>query len=298
SLIRIERQEWPPGPPSRPVRTFMTDPGSTTMTASKPTGCSRHSRLALAIGAAVALSTAGAALAQDADPSTAPEAAPTAPDATELDRVVVTANKRQENIREVATAITRIGEQQLENLNATQMADYASYVPGLQMQSSGTPGQVQVSMRGIAAMSPGSTVGTYVDETPVGSNSLYQQATLYQLDLLPYDIESIEVLRGPQGTLYGAGAMGGLIKYTMRRPDTSQREFRFGGGLSSVADGDTGHSYRFGMNLPSVEDVFALRASFARNTLPGYVDNPVDGRRDINRGEQTSARVSLRWEGE
>src|SRR5690606_7972642 len=271
-----------------------TDPESTAMTTFPSHAPSRRSRLARAVAAAIALGArARAAPAQDAAPAGTAATHPAG-----LDHVIVTANKRQENIREVATAITRLGEQQLENLNATQMADYASYVPGLQMQSSGTPGQVQVSMRGIAALSPGSTVGTYVDETPVGSNSLYQQATLYQLDLLPYDVESIEVLRGPQGTLYGAGAMGGLIKYTMRRPDTSQREFRFGGGLSSVADGDTGHSYRFGMNLPSVEDVFALRASFARNTLPGYVDNPVDGRRDINRGEQTSARVSLRWEGE
>ena len=264
------------------------------MTTSPSHAPSRRSRLARAVAAAIAFgATAGVAYAQDAPVAGTPEA-----DVVELDHVIVTANKRQENIREVATAITRLGEQQLENLNATQMADYASYVPGLQMQSSGTPGQVQVAMRGSAALSPGSTVGTYVDETPVGSNSLYQQATLYQLDLLPYDVESIEVLRGPQGTLYGAGAMGGLIKYTMRRPDTSHREFRFGGGLSSVADGDTGHSYRFGMNLPIVEDVFALRASFAKNTLPGYVDNPVDGRRDINRAEQTSARVSLRWQGE
>ena len=108
------------------------------MTASTPTGCSRRSRLALAIGTAMAVSSAGTALAQEAEPA--------GPDATELDRVTVTANKRQENIREVAVAITRLGEQQLENLNATQMSDYASYVPGLQVQSSGTPGQVQVSM--------------------------------------------------------------------------------------------------------------------------------------------------------
>jgi outer membrane receptor protein involved in Fe transport len=263
------------------------------MTASTSITCTRRSRLALAIGAAMLLSASGGALAQAVDP-----AGSAAPDATELDRVLVTANKRQENIREVATAITRIGEQELENLNATQMADYASYVPGLQIQSSGTPGQVQVSMRGIAAMSPGSTVGTYVDETPVGSNSLYQQATLYQLDLMPYDVESIEVLRGPQGTLYGAGAMGGLIKYSMRKPDATQREFRIGGGLSSPKDGEIGHSYRFGMNLPIIEDVFAIRASFAKNEIPGYVDNRVDGRKDINGAEQTSARVSMRWEGE
>ena len=255
------------------------------------TAPSRRTRLGLAIGAALALSTTAVAWAQDSAP-------PLADDAVSLDSVIVTANKRQENIREVATAISRIGEAQLENLNATQMADYASYVPGLQAQSSGTPGQVQVSMRGVAALSPGSTVGTYVDDTPVGSNSLYQQATLYQLDLLPYDIESIEVLRGPQGTLYGAGAMGGLIKYTMRRPDVLNREVRIGGGLSFPQDGGSGHSYRFGLNLPLVEDALALRASFAKNALPGYVDNLVDGRKDINDAEQTSARVALRWEGE
>ncbi len=262
------------------------------MTASTSIRRSR-SRLALAIGAATALAATGTVLAQDAAP-----AASSSADATELDRVIVTANKRAEDIREVATAITRIGAQQLENINATQMSDYASYVPGLQIQSSGTPGQSQVSMRGIAALSPGSTVGTYVDETPVGSNSLYQQATLYQLDLLPYDVESIEVLRGPQGTLYGAGAMGGLIKYTMRKPDPAYREFRIGGGLSSPRDGETGFNYRLGMNVPLVEDALALRASFARNELPGYVDNLVDGREDINQGEQTSARVSLGWQGE
>ena len=262
------------------------------MTASTSIARSRRSRLAIAIAATV-LATTGTALAQD----TAPTATP-APEATELDRVLVTANKRVEDIREVATAITRIGEQQLENINATQMSDYANYIPGLQLQSRGTPGRTQVSMRGIAALSPGSTVGTYVDEAPVGSNSLYQQATLYQLDLLPYDIESIEVLRGPQGTLYGAGAMGGLIKYVMRKPDASQREFRIGGGLSFPEDGETGFNYRFGMNLPIVQDVFAIRASYARNELPGYVDNLVDGRKDINSGEQTSARVSMRWEGD
>ncbi|WP_202845440.1 TonB-dependent receptor [Luteimonas saliphila] len=263
------------------------------MASSKSIGPTRYSRLARAIGAALALATSGAALAQDAAADAAPDA-----QATELDRVIVTANKREEDIREVAVSMTRIGEQQLENLNATQMSDYASYVPGLQVQSSGTPGQVQVSMRGIAALSPGSTVGTYVDETPVGSNSLYQQATLYQLDLLPYDVESIEVLRGPQGTLYGAGAMGGLIKYTMRQPDVAVREFRVGGGVSFPEDGESGFNYRIGMNLPIVEDALAIRASFARNALPGYIDNLVDGRKDINQGHQTSARASLRWEGE
>jgi outer membrane receptor protein involved in Fe transport len=213
--------------------------------------------------------------------------------------VTVTANKREENIREVAVAITKLTDQQLENINATQMTDYANYVPGLAVQSLGTPGQTQVSMRGIAAMSPGSTVGTYVDETPVGSNSLYQQATLYTLDLLPYDVESIEVLRGPQGTLYGAGAMGGLIKYTMKKPDVSVAEYRVGMGVSSTDSADNwGTNYRVGVNVPLVQDSLALRASYTANNIAGYVDNLFDGREDINDGEQTSARAALFWQGD
>lgn len=255
--------------------------------------------LARAIATLVLALAAPAFAQQGASPADAPADAsvPTArATPTELDTVYVTANKRQENIREVAVSITKIDAQQLENLNATQITDFANYVPGFQVQSYGSPGQTQVSMRGIAALSPGSTVGTYVDETPVGSNSLYQQATLYQLDLLPYDVESVEVLRGPQGTLYGAGAMGGLIKYTMKKPDPGMTEFRVGAGLSDTEGAsDPGWNYRLGMNIPLVTDSLALRASYAQNEIAGYVDNLVDGRRDINEGKQTSARASLMW---
>ena len=257
----------------------------------------RRRSLTTAIALTLAFGATGSALAQDAA-----QAAPSGPQTAtpqELDVVTVTANKRQENIREVAVSITKLSEQQLENINATQMTDYANYVPGLAVQSLGTPGQTQVSMRGIAAMSPGSTVGTYVDETPVGSNSLYQQATLYTLDLLPYDVESIEVLRGPQGTLYGAGAMGGLIKYTMKKPDPTQSEYRVGFGFSSTdSSDDWGVNYRVGINVPLVQDSLALRASYASNEIAGYVDNLFREGDDINTGEQTSARAALLWQGE
>ena len=259
-------------------------------------GAMRRHSLTSAIAITLALGLAGPALAQQA----APAAAPADPQsAQELDVVTVTANKRTENIREVATAVTKLSDQQIENINATQMSDYANYVPGLQVQDSGSPGQTQVSMRGIAAMSPGSTVGTYVDEAPIGSNSLYQQATLFALDLLPYDIESIEVLRGPQGTLYGAGAMGGLIKYVMKKPDTTQNEFRVGMGLSDTQGADDlSLDWRIGGNLVLAQDSVALRASFASNQPDGYVDNLYDGRKDINQSSQSSGRASFLWKND
>ncbi len=214
-----------------------------------------------------------------------------------LDVTVVTANKREEDVRKVASSISVLGDQQLENISATQLTDYANYVPGLQATSDGTPGQTTIFLRGIAPLSSGATVGTYIDETPVGSSGLYQAATILALDLLPYDIDRVEVLRGPQGTLYGAGSMGGLLKYVTKAPDLNSREFRLGGGISDVEGaGGLGNNVRFGANLPLVEDHLAIRVSYARNKIPGYIDNSVSGEEGINDGEQTSARVALLWQ--
>jgi iron complex outermembrane recepter protein len=219
-------------------------------------------------------------------------------DADTLDTVVVTANKRVENVREVGASISVIGERQLENLGAVSLSDYAAFIPGLQVQSNGSPGLTRVSLRGIAALSSGATVATYIDEVPVGSSGIYQGASTLMLDLLPYDISRVEVLRGPQGTLYGAGAIGGLLKYVTRPPEAYEAEARVGLGLRSVAGGDQDWNARFGATLPLQQDRLGLSLSFARNGLPGYTDNAVDGRRDINSGEQIGARAALSWTGD
>ena len=255
----------------------------------------RHPLSAVIIGT-LALFSAGTGLAQETD---AAAATTDKSEAVTLDEVIVTANKRSENIRKVASAITVVGGDQLENIHATQLSDFADYVPGLQVTTDGTPGRTQVSMRGIAPLSSGSTVGTYIDETPVGSSGIYQAATILALDLLPYDIDRVEALRGPQGTLYGAGSIGGLLKYVTREPDLQNTEFRIGGGVSDVEGaGSLGHNVRFGANLPMLEDRLGMRLSYARNDLPGYIDNSVDGREDINDATQTSARAAVLWRGD
>ncbi|MDH5830573.1 TonB-dependent receptor [Luteimonas sp. M1R5S18] len=251
-----------------------------------------RSPLSLAIAATLACAAAPA-LAQDA----AADAAAT-DEAVELDTVLVTANKRVENVREVGAAITVLNERQLENLGAVSLSDYAAFIPGLQVQNEGSPGLTRVSLRGIAALSSGATVATYIDEVPVGSSGIYQGASTLMLDLLPYDISRIEVLRGPQGTLYGAGAIGGLLKYVTRAPDALGEETRLGFGLRSVRGGDQDWNARFGVTLPLQDERLGLRVSFARNGLPGYTDNAVDGREDINGGEQIGARAALSWEGD
>jgi len=256
-----------------------------------------RSPLFLAIAAALALCLVAPASAQEAQADGDAGEKP-ADRVTTLGGVVVTADKREEDINKVASAISVVSGAQLEKLNATQLSDYADYIPGFQVVSLGSPGKTTVSMRGIAPLSSGSTIGTYIDETPVGSSGLYQRATQLALDLLPYDIERVEVLRGPQGTLYGAGSMGGLLKYVLREPDLDETEFRLGAGLSSVADGEIGNTIRFGANLPITKDRLGLRVGYTRNEIPGYVDNAVDGDKDINDGTQTSARAALLWQGD
>ena len=273
----------------------------------KPTSATqpRHSRIGIAIAAALGLFS-GTTWAQEvpaAQPATqATEDAPShkpAAKVTELKTVLVTANKRVENVRKVASSISVIGKDEIENQHATQLSDFQASVPGLYVNSNGSPGKTTVSLRGVSPLSSGATIGTYLDETPLGSSGVYQAANFFALDLLPYDIQRIEVLRGPQGTLYGAGSMGGLVKYVTVAPDLGSTEFRVGGGFSSVQNsGDLGWNARFGANVPLVTDRVGLRVSYARNELPGYIDNSVGGRKDINGASQTSARAALLWQGE
>lgn len=262
-------------------------------------GMKRNPLFATIVGS-LALMAASNTFAQEAaQPAPAePAAAESANDPATLDTVIVTANKRSQNIRDVASGISVIGGDRLENFGFSQLTDFASYMPGLQVQNNGSPGRTTVSMRGIAPLSSGATVGTYIDETPVGSSGLYQAATVLALDLLPYDIDRIEVLRGPQGTLYGAGSMGGLLKYVTRAPDLEETEFRAGGGVSDVSGGgELGNNLRAAVNLPIEPGRLGLRMSFSQNNLPGYIDN-VLGENDFNEGTQRSARAALLWRGD
>jgi iron complex outermembrane recepter protein len=230
-----------------------------------------------------------------------PAASPTATprpstETATAERVIVTASKREENIQEVPSSLSVINDVELDNLHATQLTDYAPYIPGFQVNSLGTPGQASIALRGLAPISSGSTVSTYIDEIPVGSSGIYQRATVFQLDLLPYDIRRVEILRGPQGTLYGANSLGGLVKYVTLDPSLSTREFRLGGGLSGVAGSDDlGWDVHAGATLPLIADQLGVRLSYSRNELPGFIDNVVNGAKDINSSTQQSALVSLLW---
>ncbi len=220
-----------------------------------------------------------------------------AAETTTIEEVIVTAQKRNENLQDVPVSISVVSSEQLENMQVSQLTDISPYIPGLIVNSQGSPGQTALTLRGIAASSSSSTVGTYIDDTPVGGSSLYSAASIFQLDLLPYDVDRVEVLRGPQGTLYGASTIGGLLKYATKKPDLEHFEFRAGAEVFDMADaGDSGYGGRVGFNAPLAAGKVAIRGSYAYQRTPGYIDNPVLGIEDQNEYTQDGGRLAVLWQ--
>lgn len=215
---------------------------------------------------------------------------------TSIEEVIVTAQKRGESIQDVPAAVSAVSGQTLEDMHSTQLTDIGSYVPALQINSGGTPGQTTISIRGIAPVGAGATVATYIDDSPIGSSSAHGGAIAFALDLLPYDVERMEVLRGPQGTLYGASSMGGLLKYVLTTPSLNEFEGRVGGDISSVSEGGKpGGGGRATLSGPIIPGTLALTASVGSENTPGFIDNSVTGQSGQNGVLQQSGRLGLYW---
>jgi len=215
---------------------------------------------------------------------------------TDLSTVTVTANKRSERLQDVPMAVAAVSGEDLRREGATGFADYATKVPGLNLISQ-SAGMTQLVLRGITSGSNqgNASVSTYVDEAPYGSSTVYALGSVLTPDLDPADIERIEVLRGPQGTLYGANSLGGLVKFVTAAPDATQVFGRVSAGYTSVSGGDGGFSGRAMFNVPLVADKLALRVNAYDRDDPGYIDNVKTGESNVNEAHVSGARAQLLW---
>jgi outer membrane receptor protein involved in Fe transport len=251
-------------------------------------------RISIAATAAC-LSMAGPTLSNVA--SAAPSADSEPASTSYLEEIIVTAQKRDERLQDVPSSVTALSSQRMLESHQTQLVDYAATVPGLHVQNAGGPGRSSLTMRGLALGGSSATVGTYIDDMPIGSSGGSQNAVGFALDLLPYDIERIEVLRGPQGTYYGANALGGLIKYVTKDPSLRESQWSTGADLFGIkGSDDLGYVVRVSGNTPLVEDKLAIRASYARDQTPGYLDVPALGRHDVNDSTRQSGNLALSWQ--
>jgi iron complex outermembrane receptor protein len=217
-------------------------------------------------------------------------------DLTNIAEVVVTANKREEKVQDVAGAVAVQSGALLQDRHQLQLADYANYVPGLNVGNGGKAGLSSVNLRGIASVSSTASVGAYLDETPMGGSSRWGYAQNTILDVLPYDLDRLEVLSGPQGTLYGAGSMGGLIKYVLKTPSLTSQSATVGADVGVIdGAGDMSYSVRGVVNMPIIQDKLAVRISLFDQSTPGFVDNAYNKKTDVNGQSQDGARLAVYW---
>ena len=209
-----------------------------------------------------------------------------------LQTVIVTAQKREQNAQEVPVSLTAISGKQLEAAGIGSAALLDQVAVGLTVGSP-SPGYLTITIRGISDLDGGllgtPATGFYIDETPLS-------AFASQLPQVSYwDAERVEVLRGPQGTLFGEGSMGGTVRLTTTKPDARAFAARVALGWSQVAGGGHGATARVMLNLPLRSDELALRVTASRQGLIGWVDVPELRTRDANDGRAEDARIALRW---
>jgi iron complex outermembrane receptor protein len=235
--------------------------------------------------------------------------------ADQLEQIVVTATKRDTTVQNTPISITAISGADIETRGVADFDSLARSIPGVSMDTAG-PGQTIFEMRGVAAVGGNSsTVGFYLDDTPITTS------TLVVIDPNLYDLNRVEVLRGPQGTLYGAGSMGGTIKLVPNAPNPQALDASAETSLSHTDGGDNlNHSENAMVNLPFAGGTAALRIVGSQEHESGWIDriviaepdfpletNNVSKRgnvlatpvaanyRDVNDEDLTGVRVAVIW---
>src|SRR5262245_43928785 len=211
-----------------------------------------------------------------------------------LETVVVTAQKRETALQSVPFSVAATSDEQMRNSGSDNIVDLARNVASVAIADLG-PGQSQVAIRGISSGQvirdqPGvkEQVGVYLDESPIS-------VALFTPDLELADLERFEVLRGPQGTLFGAGSEAGTLRYITRQPKLEGYEGSAEATFLGVQDGDIGGNVRGAVNVPLGETV-ALRVVGYYNKLPGFIDAIQPGgrvKKDVNDGDRKGGRVAM-----
>jgi outer membrane receptor protein involved in Fe transport len=187
-----------------------------------------------------------------------------------LGSVTVTAQKRTEDIQKVPISMQVLGSEKIEQLHINSFDDYVKYLPSVSYQSAG-PGFSEIYMRGVASGGDGNhsgsrpSVGVYLDEQPVTT-------VTGPLDIHMYDIARVEVLAGPQGSLYGASAESGALRIITNKPDPSGFAANYSVGMDTVQGGGIGHVVEGMINIP-LSKTAAIRLVGWHEHDAGYIDN-------------------------
>ncbi len=185
-----------------------------------------------------------------------------------LETVTVTAQKRVEDVVKVPVSISVLSGDSLKDAHISNYDDITRAVPGVSFGAGGGEGLTNIEIRGISSTSGSATVGIYLDDVSITVKNFYDGASEPKL----LDIDNVEVLRGPQGTLWGASSMGGNINFVTKKPDLENFSAELGTDLSGTEHGGVNYQETAIVNVPIVTDKFAVRASISTGDDSGYID--------------------------
>ena len=211
-----------------------------------------------------------------------------------IQEIIVTAQKKSERLQDVPVPVTVVDTEALATSGAGRIQDYYATVPGLSLNSfGGSPSYL--TLRGLSTTDgTGPTTAMVIDDVPFGASTAVNLGQFGYPDIDPSDLARIEVLKGPQGTLYGADSLGGLIKVVTQDPSTAA----FSGHVQvlgeDVLDGAAGYGVRGSVNIP-ISDTLAVRASAFDRRDPGYIDNVTTGQDNVNSVDAYGARLGALW---
>ncbi len=213
-------------------------------------------------------------------------------DRTTVEEIIVTAQKRQERLQDVPISITAMKGERLDSSNDQGVGDALRAVPAVAVSAETFGGGTQVVIRGAAPASDmlggASPVAYYLDTVPFGFTR-----HAFGPDMNVYDLNRVEVLRGPQGTLYGANALSGVVRILTNDADLSEFDIKGRTALSSTAGGGISYRGDMAVNVPIVEDKLAVRAVVGYQHVGGWVDKPFADKRNVNDGNIRSARIKI-----
>ena len=248
-----------------------------------------------ASGLAGALSGSAAHAQDAASPSTSGQGATRqstkASDDAMNGEIVVTATRRDERIHDVPGAVSAVSGEMLQGLKANSLADFAAFTPGVSFQST-SPSTNKVVIRGITTGNQlNSAIGLYLDDVAVGSSTPFGSGA-QAINIGLFDLQRVEVLSGPQGTLFGANALGGTLRYITETPSLTEFSGQVEAEGNYAAHGQAGGALRVSLNAP-LGDKVALRVVGIAQKDPGFVDDPSHGRKNLGDNRTLHGRASL-----
>jgi iron complex outermembrane receptor protein len=219
-----------------------------------------------------------------------PSAADAAPEAPVLDEIVVTAQKREQRIQDVPISLSVVGGADLDKSSIQSVSDALGMIPGVAVNVTGQGGETKLTIRGVTAagslFAGPSPIGYYLDSVPFG---LVRSAV--QPDANSYDLNRIEVLRGPQGTLYGASALNGVVRVLTNDAELNEFDFKARGSVSSTDSGGGNWREDAAINLPIVEGKLAARLVVGQEHDSGWINSPLGN--NINDGDLKNVRLKV-----